>query len=514
MGKKFKELVFIILAGLISGVIVSSPTNLISNGIIYFTNFLSVNVFDKFIEVIEPATKDETMRSTDQVKVPKELIKTSSISLDFKELLLKEVVVYESFPLLNYIFFDKDSSQIPSRYKLFKSATETKSFSENNLFKKKLIQYHHILNIVGSRMKARPDVNITLVGCNDNLDRESGNTELSRKRANVVQEYLTSIWGIDKNRIKVTYCNLPDKPSCQTSIDGQAENRRVEIEVKFGKLFETTETIKNELFATPEKVDFSITFFDQSFVKGWSLTMTQDGKVLKQFKIDNANVKEVSWDWGKDNDMLPQGDKPIVCSRVVYTVDGDSDVVNVEIPLSRKVLTSSAEKKERDNKIYEKIGSILYGFNKHEPLQNMEMEKVFSKITSDDIVSISGHTDIIGSDETNLSLSERGAKVVHDILKGNRPAKSYEHAGLGKKEHPYDNSLPEGRFYNRTAQVFIERNSGVEVDDEVGKITSYYQPCPLNTFVRRVVIGAVAGIIVGLVVGIGRRLFGKKFLLN
>jgi outer membrane protein OmpA-like peptidoglycan-associated protein len=63
----------------------------------------------------------------------------------------------------------------------------------------------------------------------------------------------------------------------------------------------------------------------------------------------------------------------------------------------------------------------------------------------------------IGSDEANLYLSTRRAKTVHDILKENKRARSYNYKGLGNSPL-YNTLLQEGRFYNRNVQVIIERN--------------------------------------------------------
>ena len=388
-----------------------------------------------------------------------EMIETDPMLVGFKGLLLKDVVVNELVPLLPYIFFDKESSQIPSRYKLFESADETENFVESGLSGSELIHYYHILNIVGSRMKERPDIKITLVGCNDNLGRESGNTELSRARANVVQEYLTSIWDIDKNRIRVTARNLPANPSSQSTVDGQAENRRVEILVDASSLFEPTYIERTEELAGPEKIDFNINTISDKPIKGWTLTITHDGKILKQFIGDQGGMSTVNWNWLDDNNMLPQSDKPIVYSGIVYTVDGDTAFSNFStIPVNKVVLTS--EEDQTVGRVFEKVTLILYEFNQTSlSPQNMEILRImFPKITPDTRVSVNGHTDNIGSDEVNLSVSRNRARTVHDTLKGNRRATSYKYEGLGKNSPLYNNLLPEGRFYNRTVQVIIEKD--------------------------------------------------------
>jgi outer membrane protein OmpA-like peptidoglycan-associated protein len=388
-----------------------------------------------------------------------EMIETDPMLVGFKGLLLKEVIVNELLPLLNYIFFDKESSQIPPRYKLFSSTNETEGFAEGDLSGGELIHYHHILNIVGSRMKVRPDVRITLAGCNDNLGRESGNTELSRTRANVTQEYLSSIWGIDKEHIKVIARNLPTKPSNQAIADGQAENRRVEILVDAGTLLEPTYIERSELYVAPEKVYFNINTVSEKPIRGWTLTITQDGKVLKRFTGDNGDMSIVTWNWLDTNNQLPQNDKPIVYRGIVYTTDGDTAFSNFsQIPVNKIILTP--EEDQTVGRVFEKMTLILYDFNQSNlSPQNMEiLRMVFPKITPDASVSVNGHTDNIGTDVANLNLSTERARIVHNTLKENKRARSYKYKGLGKNTPLYNNLLPEGRFYNRTVQVIIERD--------------------------------------------------------
>jgi outer membrane protein OmpA-like peptidoglycan-associated protein len=389
-----------------------------------------------------------------------EIIETDPMLVGFKGLLQKEVIVNGSFPLLPYIFFDKGSSQIPSKYQQFKYGHDTKSFRENNLGSQ-LMQYYHILNIVGSRMKARPDVRITLVGCNDNLDRENDNIELSMSRASAIKRYLVYVWDIERHRVKVTARNLPIIPSSQTVAEGQAENRRVEIVVDVGTLLEPIYVERNELLATPEKVDFNINAISDKPMKGWTFTITQGGKVLKQFTGNKDGRSTVDWNWLNDDNLLPQSDKPIHYSGVIYTIDGDSAVSRFsEIPVKNVVLTSSSAEQHIGNKVFEKMTLLWYDFNNSNlsPHNTEILRTIFPKITPDVRVSVDGHTDIIGNNAANLSLSRNRAKVVHDILKKNRHARSYKYKGFGKNSPIYDNLLPEGRFYNRNVQVTVEKD--------------------------------------------------------
>jgi len=386
-----------------------------------------------------------------------EIIETDPMLVGFKGLLHGEVNVNELVPILHYVFFDKESSKIPTRYQLFESPNETHDFSETSLFGEKLIQYYHVLNIVGSRLRARPDITITLVGCNDNNGREYNNTGVSRARAETVQNYLTSIWGIDKNRIKITVRNLPIIPSSQGTSAGQAENRRVEIIGEpEGSLFEPVYIERTEMMAAPDKVVFNVSTVSEESLKGWNLTVTQSGKLLTQFS-GNTQDSSVTWNWLDASETLPQDDKPIVYWGTVYNIYGDTAVSSMsQIPVNKVVLTSADEKMV--GRVFEKMTLFLYDFGQSTlSPQHMEIiRSMLPKINPYTKVSILGHTDNIGTDEVNINLSRNRAREVYNTLQNSKRARTYTYEGLGKANPLYNNVLPEGRFYNRTVEVIIE----------------------------------------------------------
>lgn len=78
---------------------------------------------------------------------------------------------------------------------------------------------------------------------------------------------------------------------------------------------------------------------------------------------------------------------------------------------------------------------------------------------------IHGHTDIIGSEEYSNTLSESRATQTQKIIEpalnaaGKRNV-SYQTIGYGEdiNQAPFDNNLPEERFYNRTVIIDIVPN--------------------------------------------------------
>jgi OOP family OmpA-OmpF porin len=76
------------------------------------------------------------------------------------------------------------------------------------------------------------------------------------------------------------------------------------------------------------------------------------------------------------------------------------------------------------------------------------------KRNSDLVVEVAGHTDSMGSDSYNQSLSERRAKSVLDYLVGNGIAASrLTSKGYGESQPVADNATDEGRAMNRRVEL-------------------------------------------------------------
>jgi outer membrane protein OmpA-like peptidoglycan-associated protein len=109
--------------------------------------------------------------------------------------------------------------------------------------------------------------------------------------------------------------------------------------------------------------------------------------------------------------------------------------------------------------------SILFDFDKAKTIEayNKFLTDVVSpQITDGSTVIIHGHTDVIGEEEHNRTLSGNRATQTQEILAGalakaGRNNVKFETFGFGEDlgRSPFENSLPEERFYNRTVIVDI-----------------------------------------------------------
>jgi outer membrane protein OmpA-like peptidoglycan-associated protein len=109
--------------------------------------------------------------------------------------------------------------------------------------------------------------------------------------------------------------------------------------------------------------------------------------------------------------------------------------------------------------------SILFDFDQTKTIQAYStfLRNVVSpQIPDGSTVIIHGHTDVIGDVEYNSNLSQGRATEAQAILEGalksaGKNNVKFESSGLGEDESrsPFENNLPEERFYNRTVIIDI-----------------------------------------------------------
>ncbi len=363
-------------------------------------------------------------------------------------------------PLLNYIFFEENSDKISDKYKIL-SQEEKNNFTPNNLTKLKTLDvYYLILNIVGYRLQKFPNITINLIGCNSNKGPEANNLELSRKRAENVKNFLVNEWNISPDRITIESKNLPDIPSNPTRIEGDQENRRVEIKTTYNDILFEPLVIRDTLRTTnPPIIRFKPSFSSDIGVKSWKVITYQGSKILKTFEGTGEPPEKLDLDLVKEEEYVPLLDQDFKYKLIITDKDNktwESEIKSLKVEpytIENKFL-ALIDGKEVDAREFDQYSLISFGFNKsdltpeHIPIINIAKKR----ITPNSIVEIIGRTDNVGDANRNQKLSEERAYVTADTLNVNRKFAK----GIGAKDPLFDNNLPEGRFYNRTVYITIE----------------------------------------------------------
>jgi outer membrane protein OmpA-like peptidoglycan-associated protein len=388
---------------------------------------------------------------------------TVALTVSTEELLMEEEVIRETFPMLNYVFFEQGSAVIPQRYKRI-NPESIAEFKEGAIEGDALDFYYNVLNIIGSRMRANPDATITVSGYLNNTGNEKRNETLARDRAEAVRDYLRTLWGVGESRITVATGALPPQPSSSRDSLGQAENRRVEITTENVELLGPVTFVRRIAGVTPLQVEFRPAISADEGVDTWVLSMEQDGKEFDK-RQGNQLEKSITWNWKNRAGALPASSGNLQFRFLVRDRAGDSDISDPVIVRVREVRSERRQNVSvsDDGITKEKISLILFPFDVAEPGErnNRIMEEfVYPRITAGSRITVNGYTDAIGSEEYNLKLSQQRADAVRQILltrMGEAAADKVISVGLGETSPLFSNDLPEGRFYDRTVSLSIER---------------------------------------------------------
>ncbi len=380
-----------------------------------------------------------------------------------------EKIVSETFPLRNYVFFEKESTEISNRYVLL-NKDQVKDFKEDQVevkspkdvsgrSKREMTVYYNVLNILGDRMGKNPSSTITLVGSS-----EKG-PEDGKLMAASVKNYLVDVFAIEDTRIAVEGRKNPKiaslKPGGINELDLlREEDRRVSIESNSPELLMAFQSGPNaalkpvQLRGIQEAPEDSYVTFKTEGAKvafsTWKLELTDDKGMVKTY--GPYTEEEVSIPGKTILGNSPNGDFNVKMIGTTPSGEIVTEESNINV-----VLWTPSELEEGMR------FSILYEFDDATAISMYEKyltEIVAPKIPENGKVIIQGHTDVIGETEHNQKLSLARANNVKKILENalsnsNRSDVTFEVQGFGEDvvKSPFGNKLPEERSYNRTVVI-------------------------------------------------------------
>lgn len=365
-------------------------------------------------------------------------------------------------PLLNYVFFEENSSQIPPRYKLLSKA-ETNDFSLAKLHNLETMEtYYQVLNIIGKRLRDKENSAVEITGTNSGTGEEKNNIELSRKRAEAVRDYLRDTWGISEDRLKVAARNLPQEPTKSDNAEGEAENRRVEIISRDFEIIEPVITNDTMRVVSDYNIRFKPTAKSEAGIKKWKIKVLKDDKAFFEESGEGLPPQNVNWKITNEDKNIPR--KSGFMNYSLEVEDSLGQTISTQkkrLPVER--LTIDRKRLERiEDKEFEYYSLILFDYGRsnlareHRAVVDLIKDRVNDRAK----VYIYGYTDSLGTDEINKRISKDRAQSVARRLN----IKNAEVKGIGEDDLLYDNDTPEGRFYCRTVQIIIE--TPVRKEDE------------------------------------------------
>ncbi len=384
---------------------------------------------------------------------------------------LGERRVRETFPLRNYVFFDLGSTEIPDRYVLL-TRDQVKEFKEDQLeefasknkigrSKRQMTAYYNVLNIVGDRLGKSPTSAITLVGSSEKGPKDGV------AMAQSIKKYLTSVFQINENRISIEGRDKPKLPSEQ--LGGMLElellregDRRVSIESRSPALLMEFQAGPG---ASLKPIEFNV--IQEAPLESY-VTFNVDGanEALSSWSMEIMDMQGISHLHGPYTrekvsiagkyllGKKPAGDFMITMTGETYNGTQIIKDTTIHVELWKQNINDEGLRY-----------SVIFEFDDSRSIALYEKyltDIVTPKIPKGGSLIIHGYTDIIGTERNNLKLSLARATDVSNIFKralsnANRNDVKIEVYGFGEDQDlsPFENSLPEERFYNRTVIIDI-----------------------------------------------------------
>lgn len=376
-----------------------------------------------------------------------------TVEAETPNLRIEEMDVIESYPMLPQIFFAESNTSLTQTGQNLLDSASIRTFSSGSLTRNQLSVYANLLNIIGQRMSLAPEAKITVYGYGSNQGPEQGNREVARSRAESVKSYLTSVWGIEPQRVSVKAGLLPPQPANSATPDGRAENQRIEISTNDLSILEPVEFRDRDLTFTPKTLRIKPSIVEADEVVTWRSSLEQGGRQLA-LQEGQSDVKDYIWD-PQTSLSRPRRDQPLI-ARYAVTSSTGAEVEARDTLAVDYVTLQMIRSRQEEGKLIERYSLIVFDFNSAQlnPANQRTMEKVKARIQPESKVRIVGYADRTGNPEYNRALAKRRCIEAQRVLGVSDDRVTID--PIGSDVLVYNNDIPEGRSYSRTVQIEIE----------------------------------------------------------
>jgi outer membrane protein OmpA-like peptidoglycan-associated protein len=371
-------------------------------------------------------------------------------------------VVVEEFesetyhPLLPHIFFANDGADLKqTRQVLLTTPKAADAWREDALPNNALAVHANLLNILGSRLRANAGARLTVLGCISNVGAEKDDVELSMKRAKAIQTYLSTVWRIKADRIRVQARTLPEKASSNDVEEGAAENRRAEISASVPDVLAPVlnRTITRTL--TPPSLELQPLIDAPAGLRSWTLAVKRNNSVLQQWTGESVTGETPPpQQWRVSEQLLSESEIPLTASIQASDLEGRE--ASAEKPVTVRQVTVKKKRIEQvKDKRLERFSLMLFDFDRAEiSADNLSLLSfIKQRVLPTSQVTIIGYGDRVGSREYNRDLAFRRSVEVKNFLQ--LPEDRVKVVPIGNDVLLHDNATPEGRSYCRVVQVII-----------------------------------------------------------
>jgi outer membrane protein OmpA-like peptidoglycan-associated protein len=338
-----------------------------------------------------------------------------------------------TLPLVNAVFFDQNSSIIPSKY--FTSKVEIKS-----LYYGDAVDLHRYNMVrISDIIKANPNSSIVLEGATSGKSYEKDGLELAKNRVNSVKKVLVSL-GIDSKKIKETYYEFPKVQSNQEHLGGVEENQRVTIYLEKAPLQEYVSLLKFSILEG--KLGFNV--ISANLLPNDKLSLSND------LPDTNFILTNNSFDL-KVKKRLENQSSPILVNSKLYLNNASKK------DYSYTIKTSKLNTKNIDRSFDNFNAVIRFDYNSSkltDDNQNL-IRQLVDILPENATIEIYGSADALGTEQRNQTLTkERAEQTEAFIRKITNKKLNYI---VAESKDKFTENTPEGRFLNRSIRIKIKK---------------------------------------------------------
>lgn len=389
------------------------------------TGFKAVNFYEN----------DGTRRSIEKIKV-------------------EEIRYSELFPMLPYVFCEKDQSEPSPKYQHSAAKNAAGEFKTEDLKASAVDINKSTLDIIGVRMQKNKNARLTIKGTKD-PKTEKDNPNIDKERAERAKSYLVMNYDIPADKITAMGVGEPEKPSSVRVPDGQAENRRIEFYSSNPDLLKPIMVEKDKTrIAEPGYVEFVPFAMSNEEVAEWRFEILQGGKILRKF---TGSGTPDSLLWNIFPDELAASEIPVDYRFTAKSESGLESLSDGVIPVEYTEYSRRSTQSRADSTI-SKFSLVVFDFDSPEisPAdQKILLDNVLPAISHKSTVKIYGYSDRIGQEAYNQKLALERAENARKILQDKAPNARYEVYGVGENIEIFDNNSPIGRQLSRTVQIYV-----------------------------------------------------------
>lgn len=389
------------------------------------------------------------------------IVDSSYIDRENPTIRIEERISTRLQPLLNYVFFEENASELSARYKKLTSSM-TNSFDIDDMHDLPTLKtYYNVLNIIGKRLREKNAATITITGCNSDEGIEKNNKELSAARAQSVFDYLNQVWKIPAERLIIAeprdrpeQASSSKKRNTQDYQDGVEENRRVEITSDDYDIVKPILTYGKRYMLNPTEVFFIPEIDADMRIQNWEFNVKSRDIVIDSFA--NSGMFPDTLFWNVEKRKIDIADSRISFLNTDFSIEttkGLTAFAENVIPIE---IVSKSEGEGKDT-TYDEYSLILFDFGSNKIGDNNQkiIDIIKERVNPGAIVSIVGHTDRVGKEKANIRLSTKRSKSADKALNFDKSEYSVSSRGAGEDELLYPNGLPEARFYCRTVKIEV-----------------------------------------------------------